>query len=79
MTFDSMTFLWIVLPIILILYYITKNKYKNMLLLIASIIIYAWGSFSTLSILCISIIINYIIGIFMDNRTKTRKFIFRVR
>ena len=78
MAFNSMSFLWIFLPITLILYYFTIGKFKNLFLVLASLIMYAWGSTQTLPILIISILVNYIIGLGMSDKTNDgfRKFIF---
>lgn len=43
MLFSSMFFMWIFLPITLIIYWISPKKAKNYILLIASLIFYAWG------------------------------------
>ena len=80
MAFNSMSFLWIFLPISLILYYVTFGKLKNLFLVIASLIMYAWGSVETLPILIISIFINYIIGLCMSDKVTgtSRKIIFTI-
>ena len=70
MAFNSMSFLWIFLPITLILYYFTFGKFKNLFLVLASLIMYAWGSTETLPILLISILANYIIGLWMSDKTN---------
>lgn len=44
MVFSSITFLVYFLPIFLLLYFIIDKKYKNILILIGSIIFYAWGA-----------------------------------
>lgn len=62
MVFSSITFIFIFLPVVLAVFYITPNKYKNFSLLLASLIFYAWGGFSYLSILILSILLNYFIG-----------------
>lgn len=68
MLFSSMIFLWVFLPIVLIIYYainlIVRNRrlkmrLKNTFLLIASLFFYAWGGVYYLSIMICSIIINY--------------------
>lgn len=71
MVFNSMTFLWIFLPVILILYYITPKKCKNLFLLLASLMVYAWGSLQTLPLLIVSILVNYIIGLFLSENCKS--------
>ena len=72
MPFNSMIFLWCFLPIILILYFLCNNKFKNIFLLLISFIIYAWGSYQTIGVLCISIISNYILGLIIDRQEKDR-------
>jgi alginate O-acetyltransferase complex protein AlgI len=44
MVFSSITFLVYFLPIFLLVYFITDKKYKNAVLLFASIIFYSWGA-----------------------------------
>ena len=43
MVFSSLNFLLIFLPIVLLLHSVLPFKYKNIVLLAASIIFYAWG------------------------------------
>lgn len=61
MLFNSMIFLWIFLPISIITYFIVDKKYQNLILLILSLIFYAWGKPSYIVILLFSIIFNYYI------------------
>ena len=70
MTFNSMVFLWGFLPVILLLYYFSNNKIKNLFLVIISLVIYAWGAYKTLPILGISILINYIVGMIIGKQSK---------
>lgn len=44
MVFSSITFLVYFIPIFLLLYFIVDKKYKNILLLVGSIIFYSWGA-----------------------------------
>ena len=71
MLFSSMIFLWVFLPIVLIVNYglnlIVRNRklkmrLKNTFLLIASLFFYAWGGIYYLSIMICSIIINFLGG-----------------
>ncbi|MBS5938000.1 MBOAT family protein [Clostridium sp.] len=66
MVFSSTIFIFIFLPFILLLYYIAGKKIKNYILLIASLIFYAWGGVAYLKILIASIILNYSFGILVD-------------
>ena len=43
MLFSSITFLFIFLPVTLALYFIVPHKFRNIIMLIASLIFYAWG------------------------------------
>ena len=43
MLFTSPVFLFLFLPILLVLHYFTPIRFRNVLLLIASLFFYAWG------------------------------------
>ena len=66
MLFSSMLFLWLFLPVVFVSYYLIKKEYRNVLLLISSIIFYAWGGVSYTLIMFSSIIINYIFALLID-------------
>lgn len=70
MIFNSMIFIWVALPILLIVYYFLNNTLKNLFLVLASLFCYAWGSIETISILLISILINYIFGFLIEKSKK---------
>jgi alginate O-acetyltransferase complex protein AlgI len=69
MLLSSLSFLFIFLPITLFLYYLSDKKYKNIILLVASLVFYAYLGIKYLFILGISILINYI-GAFLICRIK---------
>lgn len=61
MLFNSLTFLFVFLPSLLLLYYVVFPKYfRNHLLLLASLIFYAWGGVSYSVILMASLLFNYL-------------------
>ena len=65
MIFSSLEFIFIFLPIFLIIYFVSSKKYRNYILLIGSIIFYiagAWGHPHYILLLSLTILINYIIG-----------------
>ena len=62
MIFSSLNFLFIFLPIVLILYYIVPFRFKNFVLLIVSIIFYAWGEPVYVILMVLSIAFNYVAG-----------------
>lgn len=66
MVFSSMTFIWIFLPLLLFCYFIVKEKYRNVILLVFSLIFYSWGEPQYIILMLFSIFINYIFGITLD-------------
>ncbi|MFR3559162.1 MAG: MBOAT family O-acyltransferase [Paraclostridium sordellii] len=62
MVFSSLVFLFVFLPLIIFLYYISKDKYKNYLILVASLFFYAWGEPIYIVIMLVSIAVNFILG-----------------
>lgn len=73
MIFNSMIFLWVFLPLSLILYFFIKDKYKNLLLVLLSIVFYAWGEPTYILLLLISVLINYIMAILIDRAEESGK------
>lgn len=82
MEFSSTVFLFIFLPVLLLIYYcklIKSIKIKNIILLLASLLFYAYGEPIYVFVMIGSIIVNYFIGIFIDkykDRKKAKKTIF---
>lgn len=72
MVFSSITFLFYFLPIVLIIYYLIPNKYKNIVLLISSFIFYFYGEPKNIYIMILSILATYIFGILIDKYKKTK-------
>ena len=73
MVFSSMTFLWLFLPVVFVLcLLIRKPKYQNILLLIFSLFFYAWGMPYYVILLLVSVIINWICGVWMEKWEKGR-------
>ena len=73
MLFSSMTFVFMFLPIVLLLYLITKKELHNPILLIASIIFYAWGEPRYLAIMLLTILVNYFGAIAIDKYSNYKK------
>ncbi len=70
MLFSSITFLFYFLPIVLIIYYFLREKYRNIFLLLASLLFYAWGEPKFVIIMIVSIIINYLFALGIDKCKK---------
>ena len=62
MLFSTLTFLFVFLPIVFISYYLIDPKFKNYLLLIASLIFYAWGEPIYILLMIFSSIVDFING-----------------
>lgn len=73
MLFSSLTFLFAFLPATLILYFLAKDKYKNYVLLVASLVFYAWGEPKYVLLMIASIIFNYFIARLIDKKRKNKK------
>ncbi len=64
MTFSSVTFLFMLLPVTFILYALIKNlNARNIILAAASIVFYAFGEPVAVMIMLISIVLNYLFGL----------------
>ena len=63
MVFSSLAFIFVFLPILLLVYFISPYKYKNIILLIFSIAFYTLGEPRYILLIIISMIINYILSI----------------
>jgi len=78
MLFTSLIFLYLFLPITLLSFLFIKTRLRNPLLLIASLIFYAWGGVSFCLVLICSILINYLTGLLVGRSedNSIRKFWF---
>lgn len=80
MIFSSPYFIFVFLPLVLALIAVSKVKFHNSILLIASIFFYGWGSVSHTLILLVSIVINYVFGLLIhqsidDNKAKSKRYL----
>ena len=71
MVFSSITFLFYFLPIVLAIYYIVPNKFKNIVILISSFAFYFFGETTYILLMIFSIISTYIFGILIDKHRGT--------
>ena len=73
MVFSSALFLLVYLPVVFILNYFVKKEYSNVLLLIASLLFYAWGEPYLVILMIISIVLNWEIGRIIEKNSGRRK------
>jgi len=71
MVFSSITFLYFFLPILLLVYYIIPKKYRNLVLLVFSLLFYFYGERNL--VLVGSCIMNYFFGIFIGKEQSRDK------
>lgn len=68
MVFSSIFFIFFFLPFILSCYFLTKVKFRNFVLLFASLLFYSWGESNFVFVLVVAILINYLLGILTENQ-----------
>lgn len=73
MAFNELGFLFIFFPIALILYHVLPKVCKNAVLVILSLVFFAWGSTRYVILLVLSIVFNYISGLQIDSFKKDEK------
>jgi len=66
MLFSSITFLYYFLPLVLIFYFAAPKKFKNPVLLIFSLLFYAWGEPRCVFLMIATVLLNYIFGILIE-------------
>ena len=69
MVFSSNIFLFMFLPLILLLYYnpfCRSRKFRNILLLLASLLFYAWGEPFFVWLMVVSIVVGWQVGLRMS-------------
>ncbi len=73
MIFSSSLFLLYFLPILLIIYFLIDRDYKNWILLIASILFYAWGAPKFVFVVAGSVLVDYLLIRQMSLKTGTAR------
>ena len=75
MLFSSISFIYYFLPILLIVYFLSKDKYKNLVLLIFSLLFYFLEEPKYIIILILSCIINYYLGKLIETRKEKKLYL----
>lgn len=74
MVFSSLEFIFFFLPVVCIPYMLCKNiRVRNIILIIASIIFYAFGEPKAVILMLLSIVINYGLAMLMDKYGEHKK------
>ena len=78
MLFTSISFLYYFLPIVLIIYFIMPNKYRNFILFISSMFFYFYGEPKYIILMLLEIFIAYFGAIIIDKTKNKTIFIFTI-
>ena len=73
MVFSSPIFVFLFLPVVLGLYFVLPKAWRNPLLLVASLVFYAWGESKFIAVLIFSILFNHFCGRIIHASGKTRR------
>lgn len=66
MLFSSIPFLYYFLPCVLILYFVVPKCLKNTVLLLSSLVFYAWGEPKYMLLMAVSITLGYVFGLLIE-------------
>src|SRR5262245_33178279 len=72
MVFSSTTFLFLFLPVVLLIYFISPTRFKNLVLLAASLLFYAWGEKFFTVLMLVSIVLNYASALLIERYRERR-------
>lgn len=73
MLFSSITFLFAFLPLVLVCYYVSPRKIRNLILLIFSLLFYAWGEPKYILVMSVSILVGYLSGLLTEKLLRQEK------
>lgn len=74
MVFSSLIFIFIFLPITLVIYYLVPRTKQNYVLLISSLFFYGWGEPVYIILMVISIMINHLGGLLIQEYRENKDF-----
>lgn len=66
MVFSSLIFLFVFLPAVLLIYYLSPRRFYNAIILVASLVFYLWGEPVYILIMIIAPFLDYTAGILID-------------
>ena len=76
MVFSTVEFIFIFLPVFLILYFLVPVQYRNLLLFAGSVVFYAAGTLDKpvyILILLLSVIVNFALGRMIQDSSKPKR------
>ena len=73
MVFSSILFIFRFLPVAMVIYFLTPNKFKNLTLLLVSLIFYSWGEPKYFGIMIASIVVDYVVSRAIEKNRNNKK------
>ena len=70
MVFSSNIFLFFFLPAVLLFYYLLPRSRRNAVLLVGSLVFYAWGEPVYIFLMLFTILLNYVSGLMLERRKQ---------
>ena len=71
MVFSGLTFLLLFLPLLLLIYFLRKNiRHRNGVLVLFSLIFYAWGEPVFILVMLLTTLVNYLCALFMGKTER---------
>lgn len=78
MLFTSINFLYYFLPLVILIYFITPKKFKNLVLFISSLAFYFFGEPKYIFLMLVEIFIGYVGALLIDKYKKHSQIIFTI-
>lgn len=75
MSFASITFLFVFLPVTLLFYYVGRKEHRNLILLAASLVFYACGEPGNVFLMLLSILCNYYLALAIERFSWKKLFL----
>jgi len=72
MLFSSLTFLYFFLPAVLLCYFLVPMRYKNAVLLIFSLLFYAWGEPKYVFLMAATVFLGWCAGLMLEKNRGTK-------
>ena len=66
MVFTSISFIYYFLPLLLICYFVVPKKFRNIVLLMFSVLFYFYGEPKYILLMLIEVLISYVVGLLID-------------
>ena len=74
MVFSGIPFLYYFLPAVVLCYFLSPKRLKNTVLLLFSLVFYAWGEPKYVILMAVTILAFYLCGLAIDRSERHKKF-----